>query len=123
MLKTNNLIKTLNDLGKPLFMFVEECQKISVSQIKHRLNAKLLSCEIESQEINLTTTDCNYGGFRYWFVCPGCGLRVGTLYKKPLEWLWRCRHCQELNYRLTYYHRLPQEKFYKLLHKLELKKV
>ena len=24
-------------------------------------------------EVELTTTPCNYGGFRYWFLCPHCG--------------------------------------------------
>ena len=36
--------------------------------------------------ISLTTTPCNYGGVRYWFICPlmvngvYCGRRTGTLY-------------------------------------------
>ena len=36
-------------------------------------------------KIPLTTTHCNYGGNRYWFICPWykngvyCGKRVGTL--------------------------------------------
>jgi hypothetical protein len=37
-------------------------------------------------KIPLTTTPCNYGGVRYWFICPWyangkyCGRRVGVLY-------------------------------------------
>ena len=37
------------------------------------------------QTIELTTTDCNYGKFRYWFVCPVvkdgvyCGNRAAKL--------------------------------------------
>ena len=29
---------------------------------------------------HLTTTDCNYGRFRYWFVCPTCSKRIGVVY-------------------------------------------
>ncbi|MHC4864541.1 MAG: hypothetical protein ACYTEX_10680 [Planctomycetota bacterium] len=40
-------------------------------------------------KVSLTTTPCNFGGVRYWFVCPlytngiYCGRRVGTLYLSP----------------------------------------
>ncbi len=47
-------------------------------------------------EIGLTTTPCNYGGFRWWFLCPKCRKRVAKLY------LWKyfyCRHCHNLTYR------------------------
>jgi hypothetical protein len=36
-------------------------------------------------KVNLTTTPCNYGGVRYWFICPlskngqYCGRRVGVI--------------------------------------------
>jgi hypothetical protein len=46
----------------------------------------------------LDTTPCNYGGVRYWFLCPvaGCCRRVAILYlgdKYPA-----CRHCLRLAY-------------------------
>jgi hypothetical protein len=53
-------------------------------------------------KIPLTTTPCNYGGNRYWFICPWykngkyCGRRVGTLYKDGDY--FACRHCYELTY-------------------------
>ena len=99
-------------------MFIENCQKISITQLKQNLNGKMPNCEVGQQVIELTTTDCNYGGYRYWFVCPECRLRIGTLYKKPLEGLWLCRHCHELGYRLTYYRRSQEEGFYRTLHQL-----
>lgn len=43
-----------------------------------------------------TTTPCNYGGERYWFLCPLCYRRVGVLYKKGDY--FRCRHCHDLTY-------------------------
>lgn len=53
-------------------------------------------------EIPLTKTPCNYGGYRYWFICPlvkageQCHRRVGILYKGGDY--FGCRHCYELTY-------------------------
>lgn len=53
-------------------------------------------------KIPLTTTHCQYGGKRYWFICPWykngvyCGKRVGTLYKDGDY--FACRHCYNLTY-------------------------
>jgi hypothetical protein len=52
--------------------------------------------------VPLATTACNYGGKRYWFVCPltkngkYCGRRVGVLYCIG-KW-FGCRHCGEIAY-------------------------
>ncbi|MFC1765590.1 hypothetical protein ACFL6U_26390 [Planctomycetota bacterium] len=48
----------------------------------------------------LTTTPCNLGGVRYWFLCPlqGCDRRVGTLYCPPGAIYYGCRHCYKLTY-------------------------
>jgi len=54
--------------------------------------------------IGLTTTPCNFGGVRYWFICPLsingvlCGRRVGTLYLAPGGKYFGCRHCYNLSY-------------------------
>ena len=54
--------------------------------------------------IALTTTSCNFGGVRYWFICPlstngaYCGRRVGTLYLAPGAKYFGCRHCYNLSY-------------------------
>ena len=50
-------------------------------------------------EANLVTTPCNLGGVRYWFACPWCGTRVGSLYLVPGERLFKCRDCNNLTYR------------------------
>lgn len=50
----------------------------------------------------LVSTACNYGGERWWFVCPltkngvPCNRRVGVLYKDGDY--FGCRHCYELTY-------------------------
>ncbi|MFH1353826.1 MAG: hypothetical protein ABIH36_00905 [bacterium] len=52
--------------------------------------------------IGLATTPCNYGGMRYWFICPltkggrHCGRRVGVIYSIG-KW-FGCRHCGEIAY-------------------------
>jgi hypothetical protein len=50
-------------------------------------------------EASLVTTDCNFGGVRYWFGCPDCGERVGVLYLAPRDVRFRCRYCDNLSYR------------------------
>jgi hypothetical protein len=53
-------------------------------------------------KVGLATTPCNYGGKRYWFICPlskngkYCGRRVGVLFCIG-KW-FGCRHCGEIAY-------------------------
>jgi hypothetical protein len=53
-------------------------------------------------KVELTTSHCNLGGYRYWFICPliregaGCGRRVGVLYQGGSY--FGCRHCYDLTY-------------------------
>jgi hypothetical protein len=55
-------------------------------------------------KVALTTTPCNLGGVRYWFICPlnkngvYCGRRVAKLYKAPRGNYFGCRHCYNLSY-------------------------
>lgn len=55
----------------------------------------------QKQDINqkfcFSTTHCNFGGIRYWFVCP-CGKRVANLYRPYSENEFRCRSCYDLSY-------------------------
>ena len=51
----------------------------------------------------LTSGFCNFGGYRWWFICPlvvngnVCGRRVGALYLGGEEY-FGCRHCYNLTY-------------------------
>lgn len=45
--------------------------------------------------IQLTKTSCNYGGHRYWWLCPSCSKRVAVLY---CAGTYVCRHCIGANY-------------------------
>jgi hypothetical protein len=49
------------------------------------------------QTILLSTTNCNYGGKRHWFICS-CGKRVGVVYKTICSDYFQCRHCHNLTY-------------------------
>ncbi len=55
-------------------------------------------------KISLTTTPCNFGSVRYWFICPlskngvSCGRRTGTLYLASGGNYFGCRHCYDLSY-------------------------
>jgi hypothetical protein len=50
------------------------------------------------EPIPLEWTQCNFGGERPWFLCPGvgCGRRVAILYGPGKYFL--CRHCYDLRY-------------------------
>lgn len=53
-------------------------------------------------KVPIVSTNCNYGGVRYWFVCPlykngkYCGKRCGVLYKGGDY--FGCRECYNLIY-------------------------
>ena len=51
--------------------------------------------ETKEYPVQIERTDCNLGGQRVWFWCPGCGRRVAVLY----GWeVFSCRHCRNLAY-------------------------
>jgi hypothetical protein len=55
--------------------------------------------------IRLTTTRPNFGGLRWWFICPinitnrVCNLRIGKIYLPPFSLYFGCRVCNDLTYR------------------------
>ena len=60
-----------------------------------------------TSEVKLVTTTPNYGGVRYWFVCPCyrggnnggyCNRRVRKLYLPDGSYEYGCRHCHRLSY-------------------------
>ncbi len=56
------------------------------------------------QKIEIFSTVCNYGGVRYWFLCPAvkdgvyCGNRVTKLFLPPGGVVFGCRDCYDLTY-------------------------
>jgi len=67
--------------------------RISYSLTDRKGNKADFDCEA-----SFLTTDCNFGGIRYWFGCPHCGRRVVVLYLAPGDTHFRCRHCNNLSY-------------------------
>ena len=55
--------------------------------------------------VSITSTHCNYGGVRLWFLCPGwkngvsCGRRCRKLYLRGI--VFACRQCHDLTYEST----------------------
>lgn len=66
-----------------------------------------------SSDASLARTPCRFGGFRRWFVCPGCGSRRTALYIGGSEGA-RCRECRSLTYISRQRHRDP---FHDLWHR------
>ncbi len=67
----------------------------SYAQVKYKNKN---SQESFDYKIHLATTNPNYGGKRWWFICPiaGCGKRVGVLYMGSKY--FACRHCYNVAY-------------------------
>jgi hypothetical protein len=55
-----------------------------------------------TSSIGLITTCPNYGGIRYWLICPHCGRRVRKLYAGSEIGAIVCRTCYGLVYETQY---------------------
>lgn len=66
--------------------------------------------ESADYRVRLVTTRPQFGGLRWWFICPRvvngrpCGRRVGKLYLPPEARHFGCRHCHKLTYRSAQEH-------------------
>jgi hypothetical protein len=89
-----------NDLGS--FLTVEGCRKIDINslvrEVRKDLKRAILEAKIQvfDQEVELTTTKTRFGGDRFWFLCPECQKRVGTLYQSKEK--LSCRNCLNIGY-------------------------
>jgi hypothetical protein len=65
--------------------------------------------------IPIVSTSCNYGGKRWWYICPlivngrSCHRRCRVVYMPPGSEYFGCRDCHQLTYESRQRHR---EKFY-----------
>ncbi|MBI2021814.1 hypothetical protein HYS93_02965 [Candidatus Daviesbacteria bacterium] len=91
------------DLGN--FLMVENCFKVNiddlVSIVLKELKIRFLQSQVEvlGADVKFTYSKTKFNGKRYWFICPNCGRRVGTIYKHPTEDTFGCRICLNLRYR------------------------
>lgn len=67
---------------------------LSLSSPKH--HAGNTADQVE-EEVALDWTPCYFGGYRPWFICPGCWKRVTKLYAADGR-IFRCRLCHGLHY-------------------------
>lgn len=85
--------KTKEDTGTIGIRFYK-CELIELKYtVKDNYTGEKESIE---EKINLEKTKCNYGGYRYWFVCPRCNEKYRILYIRNNR--YRCRFCNKVNY-------------------------
>ena len=73
-------------------------EELSISWFTQRLKRdpdRALEME-NGQEIRFASTPCQFGGVRWWFLCPECETRREKLYKKKDK--YGCRVCLRLRY-------------------------
>lgn len=93
-------------------ILVEQCQKININDLVRDIKIEMTSLrlkekiELLNQDIGITYTRCNFGGLRFWFVCPQCNNRVGVLYKNPISEAILCRKCHGLSYMKSTFHKM-----------------
>ena len=97
---------------------VENTPRLTTNLVTSLGLGELESMDLENQKILLTTTSCNFGGKRYWFICPSCRARVANLFCPIGDDYYECRRCKGLRYELTIYRRAKHEELVKMLHKL-----
>ena len=85
---TDGVSSNIIACSKYLSNFIGENRYIELSYI---YNGENINCKIPIEVGNP-----NYGGKRYWFVCPRCGRKVAFLY---LRKKFLCRHCHNLSYK------------------------
>lgn len=66
------------------------------------------------QRISLDRTSLNYGGTRWWYICPTCSRRVAQLHMPSRAYYFRCRHCYRLTYESSQTSRSFSEAFFRL---------
>jgi hypothetical protein len=80
-------IASVQFLVRTRVQFPEETPNI---RMKYNVRKNAGDWQELDYKINLTTTECNFGGIRYWFICPDCNKRVCVLYA---DIMFKCRAC------------------------------
>lgn len=98
---------------------VERYKKIDIADLSIQGTDETIKqhIRINGHNIKITTTRPNYGGLRWWLVCPSCHKRKRTLYLSDNDYY--CRECLGLNYKSQTYrssYEVLADKYIKLLH-------
>ncbi|WP_312981673.1 hypothetical protein [Leuconostoc falkenbergense] len=77
---------------------ITDYKQLNIKDIVSNIHSVKDYVRFNGHKVKLTTTSPNYGGVRYWLVCPVCGKRKGTLY--AVNSVMACRNCSQLHYPL-----------------------
>ncbi|WP_349550811.1 hypothetical protein [Leuconostoc pseudomesenteroides] len=77
---------------------ITDYKQLNIKDVVSNIHSVKDCILFNDHKVKLTTTSPNYGGVRYWFVCPVCQKRKGTLYH--LNSVVACRNCAQLYYPL-----------------------
>jgi hypothetical protein len=114
-------MKSLNPYHSGKQILIDDCQRVSISaclrEAKEKLKKVLAESTLElgSQTIELVASKTAFDGARYWFKCPHCGRRAGTLFVHPLTNAIGCRKCLGLEYRSRRYKGMMEAGFQKYI--------
>ena len=84
--------------GRKLRVFIIHKPKEPFIIFYQRKNRQTGQNEVISYKLPWEATPCNYGGFRYWFLCPSCHSRRRVLYLPYESKYFACRKCYNLCY-------------------------
>jgi hypothetical protein len=87
----------------------------SVSATDSTLHLAFNHGQAVHQYIQLDSTEPNFGGVRWWFLCPKCNGRVSHLHRPSHTYYFFCRHCYDLSYESAQSSRKKSEKFFQAL--------
>lgn len=74
-----------------------ECATIDITSLRPQPGQVVYIPKL-GQVVQLTSTRPNYGGLRWWYLCPRCGARCAKLYLPPGSGWFACRGCHNLTY-------------------------
>lgn len=77
---------------------VTDYKQLNIKNVVSNIDSVKDYVRFNGHKVKLTTTSLNYGGVRYWLVCPVCGKRKGILY--DVNSVMACRTCAKLYYPL-----------------------
>ena len=92
-------------IGVHLLPQSDDAEKATALRLEYRITDGITGEETaHDYRVALEYTECNFGGERPWFRCPGivdgenCGRRTAKLYRPPQSDVFLCRHCYDLGY-------------------------
>lgn len=84
----------------------------SVSASESTLHLSFNHGKAVHQYIQLKSTEPNFGGVRWWFLCPKCHGRISHLHRPSYTYYFFCRHCYDLSYESAQSSRRRSERFF-----------